>query len=122
MFNGMIIASVNRYNQGTTDKNGKEPVILNVIAGKCPNRTVLAGTIAETMGIEIGKTYLFSVREGNPDEQYGRRFVFSSLKELQAMEIIEGQKMLGVSEVFSVEGKEEDTLSKASTSFHEANQ
>lgn len=119
MFNGMIIASANQFNQGTIDKNGKTPVILNIVAGKCPNRNVLSGTIAETAGLEVGKTYLLSIREGEPDAQYGRRFVYSKLKELTAMEIVQSASIVGPANVFDVaaevkkEAKEE--------SFHEMN-
>lgn len=120
MFISTIIASVNRFNQGSTDKNGKEPVILNVVSGKCPNRNVISGTVAESMGIEVGKTYLFHVREGEPDAQYGRRFVFSSLKEMSALEIIQGQALLGASEVFDVAEQAGKTV-EANKNFHEAN-
>lgn len=99
-FNGMIIASVNVFTNGSLDKNGKQPVILNVVAGRSPNRTVLSGTIAENMGIEVGKTYLFNIREGNPDEQYGRQFVFNKLKELEALEIVTAAAQMGQASIF----------------------
>lgn len=103
MFNGLIIASVNPFTQGALDKNGKQPVILNVVAGKCPNRNVLSGTVAERAGLETGKTYLISCREGEEDVTYGRRFVFSPLKEMDAMEIIAGVGSLGTASIFPVE-------------------
>ena len=102
MFTSMIIASVNPFTQGEVDKNGKAPVILNVVAGKCPNRNVLSGTIAESMGIETGKTYLLSVREGEPDPTYGRRFVYSNLKALDALEIVSAAPTIGPAEIFDV--------------------
>ena len=102
MFTGMIIASVNPFTSGSLDKNGKQPVILNVVAGKCPNRNVISGTIAENMGIETGKTYLFNIREGNTDDTYGRQFVFSKLKELDALEIVTAAAQMGASQVFDV--------------------
>lgn len=101
-FNGMIVASVNAFTKGEADKNGKNPVILNVIAGKCPNRNVLSGTVAENIGIELGKTYLMSVREGEPDATYGRQFVYSKLSELKGVEIIQTAKEVGPSSVFDV--------------------
>ena len=102
MFTGMIIASVNYFNQGSPDKNGKNPVILNVVAGKCPNRTVLSGTVAENMDIKVGKTYLFTIREGQPSEEYGRQFVFGKLKELDALEIIDAATKIGSAQIFDV--------------------
>jgi len=100
-FNSIVAASVNNFN-GNLDKNGKNPVILNVIAGKFPNRNVLAGTIAENLGIEVGKSYLFSVREVESNE-HGRQFIYSKLKELSAMEIVDTFKNLGQAEMFAVE-------------------
>ena len=103
MFTSLIIAKAAAYTQGGPDKNGKNPIILVVIAGKCPNRNVISGTVAESAGIEAGKTYLFQVREGNPDPQYGRRFVFTSLGEAGMKDIIDAQTSLGAAEVFTVE-------------------
>lgn len=100
--NGMIVASVNSFTKGTVDKNGKQPVILNVVAGKCPNRNVLSGTVAENIGLEIGKTYLLSYREGEADATYGRQFVYSKLSELRGTEIIQSSKELGNAEIFDV--------------------
>ena len=102
-FNGMIVASVNKFSNGKADKNGLEPVILNIVAGKCPNRTVIAGTIADSIGIEVGKTYLFSITEGKEDAQYGRQFVYNKLKELTAMEIVTAAKEMDKAEIFQLE-------------------
>lgn len=101
-FSGMIIASVNDFTNGTPDKHGKAPVILNVVAGKCPNRHVLSGTVAENMKIEVGNTYLFNVREGAEDAEYGRQFVFNKLKELSVHEIVSAASTLGEAQMFDV--------------------
>ena len=95
MFNSFIVASVAIFKQGDLDKNGKEPVILVPIAGTCPNRNVLSGTVAENMGIETGKTYLFSVREAESDPEYGRRFVFTNVNELSGAETLDVCLKLG---------------------------
>ena len=104
-FNGLIIASVNAFNGKTikADKNGLAPVILNIVAGKCPNRTVISGTVADSMGIEVGHTYLLSVTEGNEDPQYGRQFVYNKLKEVSAMEIVQSAKEMDKAEIFQLE-------------------
>lgn len=102
-FNGMIAAAVNPFTQGSADKNGEAPVILNVVAGSFPNRNVISGTVAKNIGIETGKTYLLSVREGEEDATYGRQFVYSKLKELTASEIMEAPKTLGAASLFKVE-------------------
>lgn len=102
-FQGLCIVSVNSYNQGELDKNGKAPVYLNVVAGKYPNRTVLSGTVAENAGFQTGKTYLAQVREGefnkdlNPrtGEPYGRNFVWNALMEASMTDIVNGVKNFG---------------------------
>ena len=74
MFNSIVVASVSQLRIGTTlksgktvsaDSNGKAPYILNVVAGKFPNRNILSGTVAEgdSLKLESGKTYLLQVRE-----------------------------------------------------------
>lgn len=103
MFNSLIIASVGNYTKGKADKNGCEPVILKVVAGKCPNRTILAGTVAEMLDIVPGKTYLFSVNEKEEDPTYGRQFSFTKLKEVDALEIVKSAKEMDKAEVFQVE-------------------
>ena len=103
MFTGMIIASVNSFTNGKADKNGLAPVILNVVAGKCPNRTVLAGTIADSMKLETGKTYLFNVTEGEEDPKYGRQFNYNVLSELRGVEIVTTAKEMDKAEIFQLE-------------------
>jgi len=120
-FSSIIIASVNDFAQGNVDKNGQSPVYLNVVAGKCPNRNVLSGTIAKSIGIEVGKTYLLSVKEGEPSEQYGRQFVYQKLKELSAMEIVQSVAQMDSAQMFDVAAKEVTTSKATTTSFAEAN-
>jgi hypothetical protein len=105
MFTGLIIASINTFNskEAKADKNGLAPVILNIVAGKCPNRNVISGTIADSMGIEVGHTYLLSVTEGNEDPQYGRQFVYNKLKEVSAMEIVQAAREMDKAEIFQLE-------------------
>ena len=116
MFKGLIIAAAKSFNQGSADKNGKMPIILVVVAGKCPNRTVLSGTVAENEGFEIGKTYLVQVTETEPDAEYGRRFTFTKLAEASLMDIISAPKAIGQPEVFDVseaESKSTETVFSA---------
>ena len=101
MFTGIVLASVNEFTNGALDKNGKQPVILNIVAGKSPNRNVLSGTVAERAGFEVGKTYLASVREVEANE-YGRQFVWNKLSEATVIDIIRGQKELGAAQIFDV--------------------
>lgn len=104
MFNGLIVGTVRPYVNGTADKNGLEPKIINVLAGKCPNRNVISGTIADNLGLGDNKTFLFQVRETEPSAQYGRQFSYVITKELDAMEIVKVSKELGAAVIFSVDG------------------
>ena len=63
-FNEMIVVAVTPFSgTDTPDKNGSDPVMLQLIAGKMPNRNVLSGTVASRAGIQVGKSYLMNVRE-----------------------------------------------------------
>ena len=92
------------------DKNGKQAVILIPVAGSVPNKNVLAGTIAERNGMEVGKTYLASVRETEKSEQYGRQFNWNKVMEItNPLDVVRAQKELGEGFVYSadvVEDKE----------------
>lgn len=113
-FSSIIVASVNLFTKGELDKNGQQPVILNVVAGKYPNRNVLSGTIAKSIGIEVGKSYLLSIKEGEPSEQYGRQFVYQKLKELTAMEIVQSVTQMEAAMVFDAAEKQ-NTNAKVTT-------
>lgn len=102
MINELFIGRVGVFTNGEPDKNGLEPVIITPIFGKCPNKNVLSGTIAKNLGIEAGKTYLFSVRETDPDEVYGRKFVFLAIQELTALEIMAISKEMTRGELITV--------------------
>jgi hypothetical protein len=116
-FTGMIVAAVNNFTQGNPDKNGEAPVILNVVAGKFPNRNVISGTVAKNIGIEVGKTYLLSIREGEVSVEFGRQFVYSKLSELKGMEIVSTAKELGAASLFKVETESENIAVHAGSGF-----
>lgn len=107
----LIAVTVTAFSGTTTaDKNGKMPVMLQLLAGKMPNRQVMAGTVAERNGFEIGKSYLVQVRLRGVDDEFGDDFNWLKTKELSALEIIDCVDKLGVPEVIEVprpEGFEE---------------
>lgn len=120
-FNSLCIVSVNTFSKGNADKNGLLPVILNVVAGKSPNRTVLSGTVAEMNGFETGKTYLASVREVEAND-YGRQFVWAKLKEVSAVEIVEAASKMSKAEIFSIEritSEATQTINQEAAAFDE---
>lgn len=115
MINEIFIGTVSTFVNGEVDKNGLEPVIISPVLGRCPNRNVLSGTIAQNLGIEAGKTYLFNVSEIEPDPEYGRRFIFTKLKELTAQEIIESVGKLKPRQLITVDEVEEEVQEPKNT-------
>ncbi len=95
MINELFIGKVNQFYGGEPDVNGKNPVIIDVLAGKCPNKRVLSGTVAESIGLTVGKIYLMNVYEIEEDVTYGRQFRFNSLGELSVLDFLEIRDKLG---------------------------
>ena len=105
--NTMFLATVASFTgsnetPASPDKHGKMPVILNVVAGQAPNKRIVAGTLAERNGYEVGKAYLFQATEGEPDAEYGRQFNFTAIKEATLMEVVEAGKHLGPAALLDV--------------------
>ena len=83
------------FNGGKPDKNGLEPILLEVVAGRMPNRAVVAGTIAEREGfIPNSGCYLVSIDELEANE-YGRQFRFKNLDTLKGVELMKTCKEFG---------------------------
>ncbi len=103
-FNEIIVGVITKYS-GTedNDKNGEQPIMIQCVAGKMPNRNVLAGTVAIRSGFEIGKTYLINVRENGTDKQFGQDFNWLKMQEISSpLDIIEAQKKLGQPEILEI--------------------
>jgi hypothetical protein len=100
MFGGMIAVTAKVLVGKTADKNGHMPVLLNVLAGTCPDKRVISGTVAKQEGFEIGKRYLVAVEETEADATYGRQFNFTNAGELTMGELLESVKTLGKPTVF----------------------
>lgn len=121
MLNELIIAGVNNFTSGKTDKNGKSPVVLNVVAGTFPNRNVLSGTVAESLGIQVGKSYIFSVREVEESAEYGRQFVYTVVSEISGLDLIKASKELGQATLINVDVKStKDVFANAASEFEKA--
>lgn len=132
MFKSQVIASVSTIKVGTkfksgkvadTDRNEKEPIALTILAGQYPQgRTILSGTVAENLGIENNKTYVFQVRETEAND-YGRQFIYEAPQELKVMERIEAVAAMGNPVGISVENtpaaKENSLELEANTKFDE---
>jgi hypothetical protein len=103
----MCLVNAVAFNSGKTDKNGETPVLLNVLAGKAPNRTVISGTIAKRNGYELGKMYIVQITEGKEDPQYGRQFNINKISECSVTEMFSAIKGFGAAEIFTV-GQEQD--------------
>ena len=83
------------------DKNNLPPIILDVVAGSCPNKRVLSGTVAQRAGMLEGNTYMCKYEEIDATE-YGRQFRFSTIIQLDAPQILESVKTLGMPVIIEV--------------------
>lgn len=104
MFTSKIIGKMSQF-RGTTipDSNGVMPFFCTVIAGKCPNRQTISGTVAKQQGFELDKTYLIQVREVGFHDIHGPQYDFIKLVELTGKDIIDVSESLGDPQVFIVE-------------------
>ncbi len=94
------VAAFNKEGK-SQDKNGKQNVILLPIAGKIPSKNVLAGTVAEGEGFEIGKTYLASVRELEPSAEFGRQFQWTKAGSFDSLlDLVKTSKEFGEGSTF----------------------
>lgn len=85
------------------DKNGEQSVILVPIAGVCPDKRVISGTVALNEGLAINNTYLISCTEGDVDPEYGRQFNFSIVSNMSVMEIMQSKQHLGEPAIFTTD-------------------
>ena len=100
--NEQIAVSVKQFNTDKTDKNGMAPVLLYVVAGKCPNKNIISGTVAEREGFELGKSYLVQVVEKDEDAVHGRQFSFTKIGELSTIDMIGIDAKLGAPQLVNV--------------------
>ena len=72
------------------DKNGKNPVYLTYISGsQLPEKArVLSGTIAENLGLEVGKSYIVNTEAGEVHPDYGQQYSHTVVAEMQASDLI----------------------------------
>lgn len=99
-FNSMFVATAKlltpkKDEEAKVDVNGNQSVILVPVAGSCPDKRVLAGTVALNEGMAINNTYLINCTEGEPDAEHGRQFNFSVVSTMSVMEIMQSTQMLG---------------------------
>jgi hypothetical protein len=113
--NGMFLCTAKQFNkidestgEVKVDKNGLPSVLLNVLAGKAPNRNIISGTIADREGFEIGKSYLVSFNEREADEEHGRQFNFTKVGEASIMDVLQAKAQLGDAVIVSVDGTSTD--------------
>ena len=98
MKTSIFLATVSMYNSNsaTSDKNGLMPMLLDVVAGKCPKKRVLAGTIASNMGLEEGNTYLFKFTQLEDDTVHGSQYSFTKISPVtDVMQILSATTQLG---------------------------
>lgn len=99
---GMFAAKAAMFNgkSAKANKNGEFPVVLVVIAGKCPKKRVLDGSVFTNMNIEMDTTYLFSFSAGDIDPNYGQEYNFTPIVEIvSVMDTIKIVQELGSPEL-----------------------
>lgn len=95
----LVICSVNLFN-GEPDKNGMQPVILTPVSGKCPERRVISGTVAQNLGLKTGETFLLSYERRKDHEIHGAQYQWNVVKgNLTATDIIGASESLGTGQV-----------------------
>ena len=102
-FQSLVLVNVAVFN-GKADKNGEQPILLNVLAGKAPNRNVISGTVAKRNNFVVGKMYIVQITEGKEDATYGRQFNHNIISEVAVTEMFGAIQGLGQPAIFNVEG------------------
>ena len=118
-FNSICTVFVHKFvsEKAKVDKNGKDPVKLRPIAGRCIDANVISGTSAEVYGFELGKSYVVAINEVDAIEKDGksfRQFKFTNLGEAGPIELmkigivpVEIVNVLPEKEVVKITNKEE---------------
>lgn len=117
----LFVASIKAFNGSTErpsepDENGHMPIILDVVAGSCPNKRVLAGTVAMRAGMVIGKNYLCKVEEIDETE-YGRQFRYATVVELGVPHLLSSIKVFGPPILVEVVENEPELTKSGNYSF-----
>lgn len=73
--------------QATADVNGNMPIQLTPLAGQIPSRgTVISGTIAQTLGLEAGNSYVVQITYRDTND-YGDNYNVQNLGKLQVTDL-----------------------------------
>lgn len=103
MKNQMFLAVVSTFNGKTAkpNKHGLDPLILEVIAGSCPVKRVVDGSVAKNAKLEAGTTCMIKWSEDEMDEEYGSQYIFTKLMEVSCpMDILNISEKLGNADLF----------------------
>lgn len=117
----LFVASVKAFNGSNerpaeADGNGMMPIILDIVAGSCPNKRVISGTVAKRAGMEIGKSYLCKAEEIDATE-FGRQFRFSAITELGINDLLKSIKLFGDPHLVEVVENESEKTKSGNYSF-----
>ncbi len=119
----LAIVSVSEFQgkESEPDKNGLNPVYLTPICGVIPNRNVIAGTVAQNTGLEIGKSYLVKWSRLEDDEEYGAQFGYTKVSEVNdQMMIINSEASLGAGRLLDAENMSKSSVSTTNTTVAES--
>lgn len=124
MLQTVALCSVSEYRKEGKEKdvNGNQNLFLTPLNGEIPNKCmVIAGTIANGLGISSGNTYLFKFTEKKEkDDVYGRQFNTSIIARPSCMDVIEAS--IGkVGKVIVVKDEENDKVDSEVEKLKSAN-
>jgi hypothetical protein len=104
-FQSLIVGTVTEYSgTDTPDKNGEYPVMIQCMAGRMPNRNVIAGTVAKRQGLEVGHTYIIQVRKQGKDLVFGDQFTWLRVMEIKdPVALLNACEKLGPPEIMIID-------------------
>lgn len=117
----LFVASIKAFNGSNerpaeADENGHMPIIIDVVAGSCPNKRVLSGTVAMRAGMIIGKNYLCKAEEVD-ETDYGRQFRFSTVVQLGIKDLLGSIKLFGAPKLIEVVENEPELTKSGNYSY-----
>lgn len=121
---GLAIVAVSQFQgkEAQADVNGLNPIYLTPIAGRCPNRNVLSGTVAKSAGFEEGKSYLAKWTRLEDDPDYGVQYGWTKVQEISdPLAVINAEEKLGAGLIFNADSSTHEEVTADMTGANSQN-
>ena len=112
---GLAVVAISNFQgkDAQADINGMNPIYLTPIAGRCPNRNVLSGTIAKSAGLEEGKSYLAKWTKLEDDPEYGVQYGWTKVQEItNPLDVINAEEKLGPGLIFNADSASQEAVTQ----------